>query len=370
MTPRRVCFVTGTRAEFGLMRRTLAAVRSHPGLSLQIVATGMHLDPACGRTVTDVAAAGFAVDREVPWPAATSRFEYAAATGTATAGLAEVYAELAPDVVLVVGDRVEAFAAATAAHLAGVAVAHVHGGDRAMGQADDALRHSISRLAHLHLAATRGSGERLVKMGEDEGRVCIVGSPGVDGICDEADPRLPPRLRFALLILHPTEGEATRERERAMTLLRAVLNTGVPRVEVVYPNNDPGAEGIVAAWDDVDDPRVRLHRNLPRPAFLAMLRDAALLAGNSSSGVIEAASFGLPVLDVGPRQAGRERSGNVRHCDWPDVRPAVAELWNGGDVPRWAGGNVYGGDGAAGRIADLLASMPLDPASLRKLIAY
>ena len=172
---RRVCFVTGTRAEFGLMRSTLDAIRRHARLRLQLVCTGMHLDPAHGRTVETIRADGWPVDAEVPWgnehsplgSANGSPTHNARSTGTAMAALAEAYEALGSDVVVVVGDRVEAFAAAAAAHVAHVPVAHVHGGDRALGQVDDSLRHAISKLAHVHFPATRQSAQRLKRLGED-----------------------------------------------------------------------------------------------------------------------------------------------------------------------------------------------------------
>ena len=157
---RNICFVTGTRAEFGLMRSVLKSIQKISNLKLQIVATGMHLDRAHGRTIDQIRREGWKVDRAVDWKSGLSPGATAAATGRAIAGLAKTYSELKSDVALVVGDRVEAFAAAAAAHVSGVAVAHVHGGDRAAGQIDDSLRHAITKLAHVHFPATKTSEER------------------------------------------------------------------------------------------------------------------------------------------------------------------------------------------------------------------
>lgn len=370
--PRRVCFVTGTRAEFGLMRTTLAAIRDHPGLTLQIVATGMHLSAAHGRTVRDIRADGWTVDATVPWPTAVGT-ALAANTGRAMAKMADAIDRLDSDVVLVVGDRVEPFAAASAAHLAGRVVAHVHGGDRALGQVDDALRHAIAKLAHLHFPATAASAARLLKLGEDRWRVRRVGSPGIDGIAAAAlaTPGLP-RRRFALLVLHPSDADETAEFNRAALLLDAVRATGFDRTVVVYPNNDPGSAGILRCWGTRADGRELVYRNVARPAFLGLMRDAAVLVGNSSSGIIEAASFGTPVVDVGPRQTGRERGGNVVHVPFETaaIRRALARVWNDGRPVRFPRRNVYGGTGTGRRIADALATVPLDARLRRKLIAY
>ncbi|CAA9392220.1 MAG: UDP-N-acetylglucosamine 2-epimerase [uncultured Phycisphaerae bacterium] len=414
---RSVCFVTGTRAEFGLMRSTLDAIARNPKLDLQLVVTGMHLDRAHGRSVDMIRREGWRVDATVPWPSAATAAASARSTGLATAGLAGAFERLESEVVLVVGDRVEAFAAAAAAHVGGRAVAHVHGGDRALGQVDDSLRHAITKLAHVHFPATAGSARRIARLGEDARRIHAVGAPGIDGIRDAAaawadvqlsgdsrarDPRFAaagtaagrPRVReqhadsaeveseraklrprrYALLVLHPATANEAAEERAAGRVLAATLAAGFEAVVVVAPNNDPGARGILRRWEAIPpgDPRVAFHRDLPRPLYLGLLRDAAVLVGNSSSGIIEAASFGTPVLDIGPRQAGRERGGNVKNVplDGRAIRDALAAVWRGGRPVRFRGRNVYGGDGAGERIARALAGLSVDDRLLRKLIAY
>ena len=348
------------------MRSTLAALRDHPGLHLQLIATGMHLSAQHGRTIDTIRRDGWTVDATVPWAGP----DLASQTGRATAGLAAAFDRLASDVVLVVGDRVEAFAAATAGHLSGRVVAHVHGGDRALGQVDDALRHAITKLAHVHFPATPASAERLLKLGEDRWRVHRVGSPGIDGIVAGARsmPGLP-RCRFALVVLHPTDADDDLEWRRAGTLLAAVRAVGLTPV-IVYPNNDPGHAGIVRRWRE--QPAESVHRDVPRPAFLGLMRDAAVLVGNSSSGIIEAASFGLPVVDVGPRQRGREHGENVAHVPWSRraIEAAIRGVWNGGRPVRFPRRNLYGGRDTGRRIAAVLARLPLDDRLRRKLIAY
>lgn len=378
---RRVCFVTGTRAEFGLMRSTLLAVAAHRQLDLQLVVTGMHLDRSRGKSLDRIHAEGWKVAAVVPWPKGDDRpASTAVATGKAMANLAGVFEKLGSDIVLVVGDRVEAFAAASAAHVSGRLVAHVHGGDRALGLVDDSLRHSISKLAHVHFPATKLSAQRLEKMGEDRWRIQCNGSPGLDDIHTTAAPRakllrefpgLRPR-RYALVVLHPETSDPRHEARAARLLLSAVAGSGVERVVIVYPNNDPGSEGIAAAWGSLapDTPHV-IRRDLSRPLFLGLLRDAAMLAGNSSSGIIEAASFGTPVLNVGTRQAGREHGRNVVHApfDAATLRKSLARMWNRGDPLRHPEKNPYGSGGAARRIATALARIQSERFR-RKLIAY
>jgi UDP-hydrolysing UDP-N-acetyl-D-glucosamine 2-epimerase len=361
------------------MRSTLRAIESHPRLSLQLVVTGMHLDPKHGRTVNQIRKEGWRIDAVVPWrPAKDDLTLLAAETGRATARLAEAYAKLNSDVVLVLGDRVEAFAAASAAHVSGRIVAHVHGGDRAQGQVDDALRHAITKLAHLHFPATRQSAERIGKLGEDKWRIRTVGAPGLDGIVTDAmaweeHRGLTGASRkggYSLFVLHPTNADSDSEHQRAKLLLDACRSAGVPKVIAVAPNNDPGADGIVRALREAEG--VTYHANLGRGAFLGLLRDAAMLVGNSSSGIIEAASFGTPVLDVGPRQGGRERGANVTTVpfNWTSTRRAVAELWNRGRPRRFPRRNIYGAGNAGKRIARALATVGLTERLRRKLISY
>lgn len=393
---RTITFVTGTRAEFGLMRSVLRAIHAHPRLRLRILATGMHLDPAHGSPLQSIRDEGWAVDEVIPWPASygndrttDARVANARHTGHAAAAMADAFAKLKADIVLVVGDRVEAFAAASAAHISGVPVAHVHGGDRAAGQVDDALRHAITKLSHIHFPATRQSADRLFKLGEDRRRIVRAGSPGLDGIARAAAPRtqvgatvgrLTPH-RFALLLLHPAAADEALEHARARLVLDAAERIPFEEIVVVYPNNDPGAAGIMRCWAGLNAQattgRIRVHRDLPRGVFLALIRDAAVLLGNSSSGIIEAASFGTPVLNVGPRQAGREHGSNVTHVTYsrPALDRALLHVWNDGRPRRFRPGNIYaatarGGGGAASVIANTLARVPLDDRLLRKLIRY
>jgi GDP/UDP-N,N'-diacetylbacillosamine 2-epimerase (hydrolysing) len=241
------------------------------------------------------------------------------------------------------------------------------------------LRHAITKLSHFHFAATQQSRERILNLGEHPENVFLAGTPGLDGITTNAvDAGKVEAVtgvsggQFALLILHPTVDDEQAEYLSARQLAAAVLEVGVPRLVIVRPNNDPGHEGINRCWDELAaDTRIAVHADIARPAFLGLLRDAAFLIGNSSSGIIEAASFGTPVIDVGPRQAGRERSGNVQHASTAgELSERLRQAWNGGKPDRWHGRNVYGEGGAGERIAGYLAGVSLKNSSQRKLITY
>jgi GDP/UDP-N,N'-diacetylbacillosamine 2-epimerase (hydrolysing) len=348
------------------MRSVLEEIKSHPKLRLQIIATGMHLDRRHGESVRHIPK----VDAVVKWPAGPR----AIAVGMATASLAKRISNLKSEIVLVVGDRVEALAAATGAHLSDIPVAHVHGGDRALGQMDDSLRHAISKLAHIHFPATAKSAQRLEKMGEDPWRIHRVGSPGIDGIRETAvKVRGLKAGRYALLVLHPVDAGEEMESRRAAGIVRALRNSGMERVVVIYPNNDPGADGIIRQWESLKgDPRFVIYRDVPRAVFLGLLRDAAFLVGNSSAGIIEAASFRTPVIDIGQRQLGRERCKDVRNVPYDESRilAAIRSVWNGGRPRRGNCDSIYGAGDAGKRIAQTLAGVRIDQRLLRKIISY
>lgn len=367
------------------MERTLSALAADHRLQLQVVATGMHLDRARGYSLREIRRAGFRVDATVPWPATEKRSSpssIAETTGTATASLARLFQRLKTDIVLVVGDRVEPLAGAVAGHISGLCVAHVHGGDRAPGVVDDSLRHAITKLAHLHFPATKLSASRILRMGEDAWRVRCVGSPGIEGITQDAASLkevtavigpLQAR-RFALVSYHPAGGDDASEFACTQLIQQALAKSAVDRAIFVYPNNDPGSAGIVRALETSShNSRFVICRNLSRPMYLGLLRHAAMLVGNSSSGIIEAASFGTSVLDIGPRQHGRERGENVRSVgdvDASAIARAIAKVWNDGTPVRFPQRNLYGSGPTSRRIANTLATVQLDTRLLRKLIAY
>ncbi len=374
---RRICFVTGTRAEFGLMKTVLDCIKKTKDLQLQIIVTGMHLSSGHGRTIDEIRAEGWHIDGIVPWKGKL----LSQATGLATAGLAAELLALKSDIVLVVGDRVEALATAVAGHLLGIVVAHVHGGDRALGQVDDSLRHAITKMAHVHFPATKESAHRIRRMGEDEWRIHWAGSPGIDGIRQSAAswkkihsefPTLR-KNRYALLVLHPADADESIEFKRARTVLASLLSAGFEQIVIVYPNNDPGHRGIIQAWEQLHDPaRVFIRKNLPRDLFLGLMRDAAVVAGNSSSGIIEAASFATPVIDIGPRQLGRECASDVVHVSYSPkaITTAAAKIWNGGKPLRSKGRNPYESKDAGRKIAHALSALQINAGLLRKIIRY
>lgn len=382
MKPRRICFVTGTRAEFGLMRSTLRAIQANADLQLQLVVTGMHLQKKHGRSIDVIREEGWPIDAVLPWPAGDgSPVSQGRATGAAMSAMATSFERLRSDVVLVVGDRVEAFAAASAAAVSQRVLAHVHGGDRAEGQVDDSIRHAITKLSHVHFAATSGSAKRIERLGEDAWRIHTVGAPGLDGIAKDAVPfaelsRRFPKLRrrdFALVVLHPVSPDPSVEFDRAAGVLDALKQAGAAQAVVVHPNSDPGSAGIARCWNEKRELISHLVADVPRDVFLALVRDCAVMVGNSSAGIIEAGAFGAPVVNIGPRQFGRERGGNVEDVPYDPERigRAIARCMKGERSARPDKTNPYGGTRAGIAIARVLARLDLtDVRLVRKMIAY
>ncbi len=369
--PLRVAVVTGSRAEFGLLRPVMHAVRARPDLELLVLAAGSHLiQPAL--TFREVKRE-FDVADSIPMQIAgrTGRVEDAEALARGVARFTRSFDRLRPDWTLVLGDRIEPFAAACAAAVGGFALAHVHGGDRAEGIADESMRHAITKLAHLHFPATTTSAQRLVRMGEPEHRVHMVGSPAVDELAS-----IPPLAddRYAELghpeivfLMHPVGRHAELEEAAAAAGLAALDGR---RVLALHPNFDPGRQGILRAISAVPS-----REHLPRGEFVGLLKRLAsvggVLVGNSSAGLIEAAVLGVRVVNVGPRQSGRERSDNVVQAG-AETQDAVAQaLRQAQDLNISRGSHPYG-DGSAGRkIASILAATdPRDPTLLRKLCTY
>ncbi len=380
---RRILYLSGTRADFGLMRACLQRIARHPRLQLGVAVTGMHLCPEFGDTVREIEASALPIVARIPSDVASrDRSGMARAVGQTLLGVTAELQRGAHDALLLLGDRGEMLAGAIAALHLGVPVAHIHGGERS-GTVDEPMRHAISRLATYHFAATVESRERLIATGEPEQRVFVVGAPGLDDLPPHLNtPRaqalqavgVAPGRDYALVVFHPVVQQAEQAGAQGLELLAGLREAGGGRdFDVVWmaPNADAGSAQIVRALDAARAHGEGWHvlTHLPRPAYLDALRHAFALVGNSSSGIIEAASLGTPVLDLGPRQHLRERNPGVRSLGVSAVEIAAAlrELLG---ATRPAPHNVYG-DGRAGqRIADLLATVDLSPALLNKTLSF
>lgn len=354
--PRTIAVVTGTRAEYGLLAPVMHAIDQHPRLTLRCVAAGMHLITGTHRDIAFPVAAKVRMQK----PDRVGRHHDAVATGRGVSVFAEAFAQLDPDLVLILGDRIEAFAAASAASIAGFRVAHIHGGDRAEGVADEAMRHAISKLAHLHFPATAQSQKRLIRMGESPEHVFNHGSPAVDGLIDINPSQSAPQV---IVMQHPVGDDDETERKRMRDTLLATAR--FPRL-VLAPNHDPGRDGILQAIRDVAVDPVD---HLPRPAFVARLKNAKLIVGNSSAGLIEAAVCKTPTVNLGPRQAGRECPNSVVSCAY-GKRAVAAAINRALQLDQKTFRHPYGRGDTGPRIAETLATIAFDQLSIHKRNTY
>lgn len=375
--PRRVTVVTGSRAEYGLLQSSMLAIKATRGLKLQLVVTGMHLLRKFGHTVSDIERDGWKIDARVRMQAGDDdRLDPARALSRGVIGIAAFLEAGKSDVVLVLGDRIEAMAGALAATTTGRLVAHLHGGDLATGDYDDSFRHAITKLAHLHLPATALSAERIIRMGEAGSRVVCVGAPGLDRLLSlQRERGRGARSGGGVLVLqHPIGRTVSEERHTMERILRAVDKTGLRRT-LIYPNSDRGHEGVIAAIEAhagrAVNGEVSVYRSLDRDAFLTRLLEADVLVGNSSAGIIEGALAGTPVVNVGPRQDGRERDDGVV-VDTSDsaagIDRALRRAMSLGPIRLRR--SVYGSGHTGPKVAEALLAIPDDDGYRRKRNSY
>lgn len=374
---RRVCYVSGSRADFGLIRSTLERAHTSPGLTVCVCVTGMHLSARHGETVRDIESTGLPVCARIPVDLSRSTgLAMARAVGAELIGMAEAFERDRPDLVLVLGDRGEMLAGALAALHLNIPVVHVHGGELS-GTVDEPVRHAISKVAHYHLVATEGARERLIRMGEHAERVFVTGAPGLDGLEALAQTPRAELARgagfdadrpIALVLFHPVVQQEEDLTDQTRLLREAILDSGLQAVWLL-PNADAGGDAIRAVLESTDAPELRLFTHLARSDFVSWMAAVDVMIGNSSSGIIEAPTFGTPVVNVGSRQTGRERSDNI--VDAPlEAAPLRAAIAAAAARGRRATPNAWG-DGRAGeRIVDLLERLPLDRALLEKANAY
>lgn len=375
---RRICYVTGTRADFGLMQTSLQAIKAHPDLDLDLMVTGMHLSAAHGHTVQEIRDAGLPIRAEFPVPLdPATGATMARNIGRMVMAFVDEWDTDRPDLVLLLGDRGEMLAGAIAAIHLNLPVVHVHGGERS-GTVDEPVRHAISKLSHCHIVATAASRERLIRMGEHPDAVWVTGAPGLDGLAQLAtlsraalcqEHMLDAEQPVALMVFHPVLQEAAQAAEATELILDSLRDQGT-QVVALMPNSDAGSGPIremLQRRNGHDGVRVLMH--LARQRFASWMAQCDVMIGNSSAGIIEAATFGTPVLNLGSRQNLRERNANT--VDAPLERDALLlalkALLNKGRLPPT---NVYGDGQTAARIADLLAGLKLTPELMMKTNAY
>lgn len=324
---RKICVVTGGRADYGLLLGLLREIKNNPALTLQLVVSGMHLCAQFGMTVDAIEADGFEIAARVDMlQPGDDALAVSGSVATGLNGFAAAFDVLRPDVVVVLGDRFEIFAAATAAMIARIPIAHIHGGEVTEGAIDDAIRHAISKMAHLHFVSAVDYRDRVIQLGEDPARVFLVGAPGLDNLRDmtflsraelEADLGMALNAPLLLTTYHPATLQDDYAAQGMLALTQALEQ--FPEATVVFTgiNADPGhtrISDIIATFAKNHPTHVGNFASLGQRRYLSMMKLADVVVGNSSSGIIEAPALATPTVNIGNRQAGRLRAASIIDC--------------------------------------------------------
>lgn len=378
---RKISVVTGSRAEYGLLHGLLRGVEGSSLLDLQLVVTGTHLSARHGSTVSEIEADGFDIAARVDMELeGDSPADLTRAMGRALIGFADVYARLQPDMVVVLGDRYEILAAAEAAMLARIPIVHIHGGEASEGQIDEAIRHALTKMAHYHFVAADPYRARVIQMGEQPATVFTVGAPGLDPVADAevmpfdevmAGVGFDPRRPLFLVTYHPvTLRSGAGEDARA---LLAALDQ-FPDASIIFTGTNADAEGdeiahLVDAYVDRNAGRVMQITSFGRKRYTSVLKNADVVIGNSSSGIIEAPAVGTPTVNIGVRQRGRLRAPSIVDCgaDTPSIVEAIEKaLTPSFQEQAGACETPYGRGGASSRMVELIETLPLDNVLMKK----
>ena len=372
---RKICVITGTRAEYGLLRWVMQGIKDDPDLTLQVIATGMHLSPEFGLTYREIEKDGFQIDRKVEMlTSSDTPVGIAKSMGLGLIGFADALNELSPDLIVVLGDRFEIFAAVAAALVARIPVAHLHGGETTEGAFDEALRHSISKMSHLHFVAAEEYRQRVIQLGEQPERVFLVGGLGVDNIkclklLDRAE--LEASLDFELgqknllITFHPVTLETATAVDQMEELLATLAELKNTQLIFTLPNADTDGRALMKMVEQfvAQHPNARAYTSLGQLRYLSCIAQVDGVVGNSSSGLAEVPSFKKGTINIGDRQRGRLQAASVINCEptHKSIAAAVEKLYS----PTFQASlsqvlNPYGEGGASEKIIASIKSAPLE----------
>ncbi len=372
---RKIALVTGTRAEYGLLCWLMKEIQEDPDLDLQLIVTGMHLSPEFGSTWREIEKDGFDIAAKVEMLLSSDTpVGIAKSTGLGILGFADALDRLKPDILVVLGDRFEILGAVTAAHIARIPVAHIHGGEITQGAVDEAFRHSTTKMAQLHFAAAEPYRKRIIQMGEHPSRVFCTGSPGLDhldhtdylsreALAEDLGISLTPP--FFLVTYHPVTLQGNPEASFS-ALLEAL--EAFPKASVIFthPNADTEGRGLIRMIESYvsrHPGRACAVASLGQRRYLSVLKMCDAVVGNSSSGLTEAPSFGVPTVNMGDRQKGRLRASSVWDCE--ETCESIRETLNKALSPEFRQEaaqtiNPYGQGGASKKIKEILKHTPLE----------
>lgn len=377
---REIAVVTVARSDFGIYLPLLRAIQANPTLRLRVLVSGMHLSPEFGLTVQEVEKAGFEIFERVESLVSSDTPQgIAKSIGLGVLGFAQLFSRYRPDILVVLGDRFDMLPAALAALPFRIPVAHLHGGELTEGVMDEEIRHSISKMSHLHFVSAEPYARRLRQLGEEDWRILVSGSPALDAIKSaelmaaeevSAEFGIDAESPSLLVTCHPVTLESEDTERHVTNVLGALGKLGVPCL-FTYPNADTHARSIVRKIEEHcrTHPRSRMVKNAGQRGYYSLMKTVSAMVGNSSSGIIEAPSFGLPVVNIGNRQKGRIQARNVINCGYEpnDIYEAVLNALDPAFKHSLRGlSNPYGDGNAAERIVRRLAGVELNEALLVK----
>lgn len=372
---RKICVVTGSRAEYGLLSGIMRAIDNDPELTLQIIATNMHLSPEFGLTYREIEHDGFRIDKKVEMLLSSDTANATAkSVGLGFIGFADAYEDLKPDMILVLGDRYEIISAVSTALFYKIPVAHLHGGEITEGAYDDCIRHAITKMSHLHFTSTEEYRRRVIQLGEAPDRVFNVGAPGIENIKKvplmgkaELEATLDGFTfgdKSLLVTYHPVTLENSTARQQIENLLAALDE--IPEYKVIFtlPNSDTDGRIIISTINDYvakHSDRAVAYPSLGLKRYLSALQFVSAAVGNSSSGIIEVPSFGIPTLNIGDRQRGRLAAASVVNCGTgkEDISKGLSKILSA-EFKQEKVENPYEGKNTTADILRVIKNYPLE----------
>lgn len=374
MNKRKICVVTGSRAEYGILRNLMAAIKAAPDLQLQVIATNQHLSKLQGETYKEIERDGFTIDYKVYMAddeAPDNANSTAKSISRGVSGFADAFDALHPDLLLILGDRYEMLAVASTALIFKIPIAHLHGGEITEGAFDDAIRHAISKMSHLHFTSTEAYRNRVIQLGEQPERVFNVGALGVENVVKNdfmSKKDIESSLNFKLTdkcflcTYHPVTLSNMSSEVQVLNLLEALDSYKDYHIIFTYSNSDTNSQIIIKRiqeYVDMNADRCMFIPSLGQRRYFSALKHMTAVLGNSSSGIIEVPSFGIPTLDIGDRQKGRIAAVSVIHCGYSveEIKEGLEKVVN---YPHQLIDNPYHKEGTCAAILQTIKTYPLE----------
>ena len=371
---RKICIITGTRAEYGLLSRLIKLVHEDIDLKLQLLVTGMHLSPEFGLTWKEIEKDGFPITAKIDMQLSSdTAVGIVKSMSIAQSSFAETFEKLKPDILVLLGDRTEIFAAASAALITGIPIAHIHGGEVTEGAYDDAIRHSITKMSHLHFTSTEEYKKRVIQLGEQPETVFNVGAPGVDNILNlkllekkELERKLSIKFKKQNLLVtyHPVTLEENSAEQQFTELLAALDEFKDTQLIFTKPNSDKGGRVIIDMMDEyvLNNPEKAVSFiSMGQLNYLSTIRFMDAVVGNSSSGIIEVPVFNIPSVNIGNRQKGRITGPTIINCEAQkeSIKSALEKAFRFDRTKKWE--HPYGDGNASEKILEIIKnSLPVN----------